>query len=85
MYAKYARLRIDQVPMSRLVIRLRDPTNKSHIKFLKDSMQQILEMEGFKDQFTIWSYMDTLDNSHNVSDRLIAPFYRELNFVCTIG
>ena len=49
MYAKYARLRIDQVPMEKLSIRLKEPTNKNHIKFLKDSIQQTLEQEGFKD------------------------------------
>ena len=49
MYAKYARLRLDQVPMEKLAIKLKDPTNKSHIKFLKDALQQTLEQEGFKD------------------------------------
>ena len=39
MYAKYARLRLDQVPMNKLAIRLKDPTNKNHIKFLRDAFQ----------------------------------------------
>ena len=49
MYAKYARLRIDQVPMSRLLIKLKDQSNKAHIKFLKDSLQRVLEQEGLRD------------------------------------
>lgn len=34
---------------------------------MKDSIQNALELEGYKDQFTIWSYQDILENSKNVS------------------
>ena len=38
MYAKYSRLRLDQIPMTRLLLDMREPYNRDHIKFLKDSM-----------------------------------------------
>ena len=37
MFAKYSGLRVDQIPMTRLLIDLHEPYNNSHIKFLKDS------------------------------------------------
>ncbi len=36
MYSKYAKLRIDQIPMVRLLLDMHEPSNKSHIKILKD-------------------------------------------------
>ena len=49
--------------MTKLLIKLKEPQNRSHIKHLKDSMQNALEQDGLKDRFTIWSYMDVLDNA----------------------
>ena len=40
---------MDQIPMTRLLFDLQDPENRSHIKFLKDSVQSILDSEGLKD------------------------------------
>ena len=37
MFAKYSGLRLDQIPMTRLLVDLHEPYNLSHIKFLKDS------------------------------------------------
>lgn len=42
--------------MQRLLIKLHDPTNKEHIKFLKDSITNKLDRSGLKDKFEIWSY-----------------------------
>lgn len=67
MYAKYSRLRLDQIPMTRLLLDMHEPYNRDHIKFLKDSMQTILEFEGLKDQYTIFTFNDILDNSVKVS------------------
>lgn len=67
MYAKMAKLPLDEVPMQRLLIRFKDQQNRTHIKFMKDAIQSALEKEGLKDQFTIWNYMDTLDTSRSVS------------------
>lgn len=35
MWAKFARLRIDEIPMVKLLIRLKEPFNKQHIMFMK--------------------------------------------------
>lgn len=63
MYAKYAKLRLDQIPMIRLLIDMHEPSNKTHVKFLKDAMQTLLDNEGLKDQYTTFAYQDVLDNS----------------------
>ena len=67
MYAKYAKLRIDQIPMTKLLLDMREPSNRSHIKLLKDSMQSLLDREGLKDYYTIFAYQDVLDNTSKVS------------------
>ena len=71
MYAKYSRLRLDQIPMTRLLLDMHEPYNREHIKFLKDSVQTILESEGLKDQYTIFAFNDILDNSVKVSCQTI--------------
>ena len=68
LYAKYSRQRIDQISFTRLLIDPVDPYNRASNKFLKDSIQTILEAEGLKDQYTIFAYQDILDNSENVSN-----------------
>ena len=68
LYAKYSRQRIDQISFTRLLIDPVDPYNRANNKFLKDSIQTILEAEGLKDQYTIFAYQDILDNSENVSN-----------------
>ena len=67
MFAKYSGLRIDQIPMTRLLLDLHEPYNLSHIKFLKDSFQSLLETEGLKDQYTLFAFQDILDNAQKVS------------------
>ena len=78
MYAKYSRLRLDQIPMTRLLLDMQEPYNRDHIKFLKDSMQTILESEGLKDQYTIFAFNDILDNSVKVSET--AAMLLQMNF-----
>ncbi len=56
MYAKYARLRLKQLPMHRLLIKLREPSNKDHMKFSKDAITNNLDRIGMQDKFDIWSY-----------------------------
>lgn len=63
MYAKFARLRLKQLPMQRLLVKLREPSNKEHIKFLKDSITNKLDRLGLKDKFDVWSYQDMLQSS----------------------
>ena len=63
MYAKFARLRFKQIPMQRLLIKLHEPANKEHIKFLKDSITNKLDRTGLKDKFEVWSYQDLLQSS----------------------
>ena len=48
---------------------MHEPYNRDHIKFLKDSMQTILESEGLKDQYSLFTFNDILDNSIKVSDQ----------------
>jgi len=37
-YAKMARLRLEDVPMQRLLVRLKDPNNRAHIKLIRDAI-----------------------------------------------
>lgn len=53
--------------MTRLLLDMKEPSNRSHIKFLKDSMQSLLDGEGLKDQYTIFAYQEVLDNTSKVS------------------
>ena len=68
LFAKYARVRLSEIPMSKLLIKLKEPENRVHLKHLKDAMQNSMEEDGLKDCFTIWSYIDVLDNASNVSN-----------------
>jgi len=56
MWSKYSRLRIDEIPMMRLHILLKEPQNRDYIKFLKDSITNSLNNIGQKDNYEIWSY-----------------------------
>lgn len=67
LWSKFSRLRMDQIPMIRLHILLKEPFNREHIKFLKDSITSSLDKIGFKDKYDIWSYLDLLDNTSQVS------------------
>jgi hypothetical protein len=61
MYAKYARLRLKQIPMERLLIKLKEPNNREHIKFLKDAISNTLDRVGMKDKYSVWSHKDLQD------------------------
>lgn len=56
--------------MTRLLLDMQEPNNRSHIKHLKDSIQSLLDNEGLKDQYTIFAYQDVLDNSSKAEDTL---------------
>jgi len=71
MWSKYSRLRIDEIPMMRLHILLKEPQNRDYIKFLKDSITNSLNNIGQKDSYEIWSYQDLLDEKHQVSNTLL--------------
>jgi hypothetical protein len=62
-WSKFSRLRMDETPMTRLHILLKEPFNRQHIKFLKDSITRSLDKMGLKDNYEIWSYLDLLDNT----------------------
>lgn len=49
-------MRMDEIPMMRLHISLKEPFNRQHIKFLKDSIQKSLDKSGLKDSYEVWSY-----------------------------
>ena len=38
MFAKYSRLRLDQIPMTRLLLDLHDPYDRNALKLIKDSL-----------------------------------------------
>ena len=59
--------------MTRLLLDMHEPYNRSHIKYLKDSLQSLLDSEGLKDQYTVFSYLDIIDNTSKVS-----PIAKEL-------
>lgn len=63
LWSKFSRKRMDELPMTRLQILLKEPFNRQHIKFLKDSVTRALDKMGMKDSYEIWSYQDLLDNT----------------------
>lgn len=62
-FGKFSRMRMDEIPMIRLHIFLKEPFNRQHIKFLKDSITRSLDKMGLKDNYEVWSFQDLLDNS----------------------
>ena len=72
LFAKYARVRMSEIPMTKLLLKLKDKENRVHLKHMKDSIQNMLDENGLKDKFTIWSFIDVLDNARNVSTPIIA-------------
>jgi len=60
--------------MNRLLIKLREPGNKDHIKFLKDAITNNLDRTGLKDKFEIWSYQDMIATSSDAASTLEAIF-----------
>lgn len=56
MWSKLARLRVDEIPMIRLHILLKEPQNREHVKFLKDSITNSLNKLGMKENYQVWSY-----------------------------
>lgn len=85
MYAKYAKLRLDQIPMIRLLIDMHEPSNKTHVKFLKDAMQTLLDNEGLKDQYTTFAYQDVLDNSSKVSNHILPVKFKANHLSLLLG
>ena len=76
LYSKFSRLRVDQIPMQKLLIRLKQPDNLELIKFFKEAIQNNLDKHGLKDLYEIWSYMDTVENSKDVSKPPFSILYR---------
>jgi hypothetical protein len=56
LWSKFSRVRMDEIPMIRLHIFLKEPFNRQHIKFLKDSIQKSLDKAGLKDNYEVWSF-----------------------------
>ena len=56
MWSKLSRLRVDEIPMIRLHILLKEPQNREHVKFLKDSITNSLNKLGMKENYQVWSY-----------------------------
>jgi ABC-type antimicrobial peptide transport system permease subunit len=74
MYAKYARLRIKQIPMERLLLKLKEPENREHIKFLKDAISTTLDRVGMKDKYAVWSHHDMQDTTREAEFTLETIF-----------
>lgn len=70
LYSKFSKLTIDEIPMIRLHILLKEPFNRTQIKFLKDSIAKSLDKAGLRENYEIWSFQDLLDNSKQAEDTL---------------
>ena len=44
--------------MRRLLVKLNEPDNQQHIKKLKDVIKSVLDAEGCKDSYDLFSYQD---------------------------
>jgi len=49
MFAKYSRKRVTEIPMERLLVKLRDPHDEKKIRFLKESIEKVLDKQGMRD------------------------------------
>lgn len=67
MWSKMSSKHIADTPMIKLHILLKEPKNREHIKFLKDSITNSLNKLGLKDNYDIWSFQDVVDNTASVS------------------
>lgn len=43
MFAKYSRKRVTEIPMERLLVKLNDPHDEKQIRFLKESIEKVLD------------------------------------------
>ena len=73
--------------MERLLIKLKEPDNREHIKFLKDAISNTLDRVGMKNKYQVWSHKDMQDTTKEVSPSplLIFPAGRihpRNNFQC---
>jgi hypothetical protein len=67
MFAKYSRINIDDIPMNKLLIKLKDPFNAKHINKIKHALVNSLENQGLHNLYEIWSYSDEIETSKSVS------------------
>lgn len=58
MFAKYARKRVNEIPLERLLVKLKNPQDEKQIRFLKESIEKVLDKQGMRDMYEIWSYND---------------------------
>lgn len=43
MFAKYARINLSDIPMNKLLLKLKDPLNLAYAKLIKDALTQNLD------------------------------------------
>lgn len=65
MFAKYSRKRVDDIPMERLLVKLKNPQDEKQIRFLKESIEKALDKQGMRDMYEIWSYQDLVKTSQS--------------------
>lgn len=67
MFAKYARIEFNDLPMNLLLIRLKEPNNEAHNKILKDALTLSLESQGLDGMFEFFSIAQEQKEGKKVS------------------
>jgi len=67
MFAKYARINFSDIPMKKLLIKLKDPLNLVHAKLIKDDLTQNLDQQGLHNMYEIFLFTEEQVESKKVS------------------
>jgi len=51
MFAKYARINLSEIPMTKLMLKLKDPLNPVHTKLIKDALVQSFDSQGLHNMY----------------------------------
>lgn len=51
MFAKYARINLSEIPMTKLMLKLKDPLNSVHTKLIKDALVQSFDSQGLHNMY----------------------------------
>lgn len=69
MFAKYARIDFHNLPMTKLLLKMKEPMNEAHIKIVTDSLTKSLDSQGLHGKYQFFSFASEQRESKKVSPR----------------
>jgi hypothetical protein len=70
MFAKYTRIDFHKLPMSLLLLKLKEPLNEAHIKIVTDSLIKSFDSQGMHGKYEFFSFASEQRESAKVSGSL---------------